>query len=37
MGLAVTLGERYGLRNPGADRDAVVAEVFDMLERGLRP
>ena len=37
MGLAVTLGQRYGLRNPDADRDAVVAEVFDMLERGLRP
>lgn len=37
MGLAVTLGERYGQRNPEADRDAVVAEVFDMLERGLRP
>ncbi|GGE21197.1 transcriptional regulator, TetR family [Gemmobacter megaterium] len=36
MGLAVTLGERYGQRNPQADRDAVVAEVFDMLERGLR-
>lgn len=37
MGLAVTLGQRYGQRNPDADRDAVVAEVFDMLERGLRP
>ncbi|MFN6977524.1 MAG: TetR/AcrR family transcriptional regulator [Gemmobacter sp.] len=37
MGMAVTLGERYGLNDPGADRDAVVAEVFDMLERGLRP
>lgn len=37
MGLAVTLGERYGQRNPRADRDQVVAEVFDMLERGLRP
>ncbi len=36
MGLAVTLGERYGQRNPQANRDAVVAEVFDMLERGLR-
>ncbi|MFC0279860.1 TetR/AcrR family transcriptional regulator [Falsigemmobacter intermedius] len=37
MGLAVTLGERYGQRNPEADRDRVVSEVFDMLERGLRP
>lgn len=37
MGMAVTLGERYGLTDPGADRDAVVAEVFDMLENGLRP
>lgn len=37
MGLAVSLGERYGQRNPEADRDQVVAEVFDMLERGLRP
>ncbi|MFA5538872.1 MAG: TetR/AcrR family transcriptional regulator [Gemmobacter sp.] len=37
MGMAVTLGERFGLMEPGADRDAVVAEVFDMLENGLRP
>lgn len=37
MGMAVTLGERFGLMDPGADRDAVVAEVFDMLENGLRP
>lgn len=37
MGLAVSLGERYGLKQPEADRDQVVAEVFDMLERGLRP
>jgi hypothetical protein len=35
MGMAVTLGERYGLT--GRDADRVVAEVFDMLERGLRP
>lgn len=35
MGMAVTLGERYGLT--GGDRDEVVAEVFDMLEKGLRP
>lgn len=37
MGLAVKLGERYGLGSTGEDRDRVVAEVFDMLERGLRP
>jgi len=39
MGMAVTLGERYGLdrAKDGATRDRVVAEVFDMLERGLRP
>ncbi|MDO9524608.1 MAG: AMP-binding protein [Gemmobacter sp.] len=37
MGIAVTLGERFGLMDPAADRDAVVAEVFDMLENGLRP
>lgn len=35
MGMAVTLGERFGMT--GADRDAVVAEVFDMLEHGLKP
>mgnify|MGYP002620629065 CR=1 FL=1 len=35
MGMAVTLGERFG--HAEADRDAVVAEVFDMLERGLKP
>ncbi|MCC5960823.1 MAG: TetR/AcrR family transcriptional regulator [Rhodobacteraceae bacterium] len=35
MGMAVTLGERFGLT--GADADEVVAEVFDMLENGLRP
>jgi AcrR family transcriptional regulator len=39
MGMAVTLGERYGLSrsHDGAARDRVVAEVFDMLEHGLRP
>ena len=37
MGMAVTLGERFGLMDPDADRDSVVAEVFDMLENGLRP
>lgn len=39
MGMAVTLGERYGLpgAHDGAARDRVVAEVFDMLEHGLRP
>ena len=39
MGMAVTLGERYGLdrAQDGATRDRVVAEVFYMLERGLRP
>ena len=36
MGMAVTLGERY-MRAPARMRDAVVAEVFDMLERGLKP
>jgi AcrR family transcriptional regulator len=36
MGMAVTLGERY-MHAPFATRDAVVAEVFDMLERGLKP
>lgn len=39
MGLAVTLGERFGLdpTRTDADRDRVVEQVFDMLERGLRP
>lgn len=39
MGMAVTLGERFGLdrTQDGARRDQVVVEVFDMLERGLRP
>ncbi len=39
MGMAVTLGERYGLSraHDSAARDHVVAEVFDMLERGLTP
>ncbi len=35
MGMAVTLGERFGMT--GADADTVVAEVFDMLEKGLKP
>lgn len=39
MGMAVTLGERYGLprAHDGAARDRVVSEVFDMIERGLMP
>lgn len=39
MGMAVTLGERYGLSraHDGDARDRVVAEVFDMIERGLMP
>lgn len=37
MGMAVTLGERFALWEPGADLDRVVNEVFDMLERGLAP
>lgn len=37
MGMAVTLGERFGIMRPETDRDTVVAEVFDMLENGLRP
>jgi AcrR family transcriptional regulator len=36
MGMAVTLGERYMRAAPEA-RDTVVTEVFDMLERGLKP
>jgi AcrR family transcriptional regulator len=36
MGMAVTLGERYMRAVPEA-RDTVVTEVFDMLERGLKP
>jgi len=35
MGMAVTLGERFGMT--GANADEVVSEVFDMLERGLKP
>jgi len=35
MGMAVTLGERFGMT--GANADDVVTEVFDMLERGLKP
>lgn len=39
MGMAVTLGERFGLDAGCTDetRDRVVDQVFDMLERGLRP
>lgn len=37
MGMAMTLGERFALWESGADIDAVVREVFDMLENGLRP
>ncbi|MCA2011647.1 TetR/AcrR family transcriptional regulator [Pararhodobacter sp. CCB-MM2] len=36
MGMAITLGERFAIWEGEADLDAVVAEVFDMLERGLR-
>jgi hypothetical protein len=36
MGMAVTLGERF-MHAPPQTRDTVVAEVFDMLERGLKP
>jgi len=35
MGMAVTLGERFTMT--GASADEVVHEVFDMLERGLKP
>lgn len=37
MGMAVTLGERFALWETGSDLDAIVEEVFDMLEHGLRP
>lgn len=37
MGMAVTLGERFSLWESGVNLDRVVDEVFDMLERGLRP
>jgi len=37
MGMAITLGERFAIWETGTDLDAVVTEVFDMLEQGLRP
>lgn len=39
MGMAKTLGERFCVwqEQGDLDTDAVVDEVFDMLERGLRP
>ncbi|MCW1930970.1 TetR/AcrR family transcriptional regulator [Pararhodobacter zhoushanensis] len=37
MGMAVTLGERFAIWESEVDPDALVTEVFDMLERGLRP
>ncbi|WP_417597983.1 TetR/AcrR family transcriptional regulator [Pararhodobacter oceanensis] len=37
MGMAITLGERFAIWETGIDLDMVVDEVFDMLERGLRP
>ena len=37
MGLAVILGERFAIWETDADLDHVVDQVFDMLERGLKP
>ncbi|GAB1377885.1 TetR/AcrR family transcriptional regulator [Pararhodobacter aggregans] len=37
MGMAITLGERFGIWEGEADLDRIVEEVFDMLERGLKP
>lgn len=37
MGMAITLGERFAIWQIDADLDRVVEEVFDMLERGLKP
>lgn len=37
MGLAVILGERFAIWQTDADLDHVVDQVFDMLERGLKP
>ena len=37
MGMAVTLGERFAIWESEVDPDALVTEVFDMLERGLKP
>ncbi|MCB1394627.1 MAG: TetR/AcrR family transcriptional regulator [Rhodobacter sp.] len=37
MGMAITLGERFAIWEGEADLDRVVDEVFDMLERGLKP
>lgn len=37
MGMAITLGERFAIWDGTGDLDRVVDEVFDMLERGLKP
>ena len=37
MGLAVILGDRFAIWQTDADLDHVVDQVFDMLERGLKP
>jgi AcrR family transcriptional regulator len=39
MGMAKTLGERFCIWRQAGDPDAekVVSEIFDMLEKGLRP
>lgn len=37
MGMAVTLGERFAIWQADTDLDHLVDEVFDMLEKGLKP
>ncbi|WP_370206131.1 TetR/AcrR family transcriptional regulator [Pararhodobacter marinus] len=37
MGMAITLGERFAIWDKTKDLDQVVEDVFDMLERGLKP
>ncbi|MBN8293501.1 TetR/AcrR family transcriptional regulator [Rhodobacter sp. NTK016B] len=37
MGMAITLGERFAIWDKTKDLDQVVDDVFDMLERGLKP
>jgi AcrR family transcriptional regulator len=37
MGMAITLGERFAIWDSDIDLDTVVAEVFDLVENGLRP
>lgn len=37
MGIARSLGERYGLWDDGSDITAIVDEVMEMIETGLRP